>query len=823
MTSFTRGLATAVAVSSLTLVAQVAPGAPTSAAADVDPFGDGRADSPVDVSSLSPDLADAVDRSVQWRSVDLDVAALRAELSSGAADFDLFDDATVAPGAGVFSSSAGTGVAWSAADGLDTASFTIDGDEVRGTATIGDRSFRIAPSGDEHLLIEEGPLDADVGEPIPVPAIVPDLPTAAAVAAAEDERIATVDVPLAERSAAADGDATTIKVLTVYTPGASGEKGGDQAIQGDIAAIVDGANAVFANSELPVRLESVGIEAVDYVEAYDLTDDLEALTLASTDPLFDVHVRRQQLDADIVMMVRAESPTGTCGLAWLLDQPSSALDDDYAIGVIDTVCAPAPQYGYIHEVGHILGAGHGNTSGDGVFSYSAGFNSGTYRTIMAYANGCSCNRVPYFSAPRSIDVGPIGSSSQDNTRTIRETAHVVANFRPLPIIPTEPARFYSNLFGSSTVDGRYAVGGKLAAGSVVELDVAGRGEVTADAAAAMLNVTVVDPEAAGHVTVWPCADDRPEASSLNHAAGQTVPNAVLAKLDPSGRICIYVHARTHLIVDVNGYVPIDSTLGTMVPARFLETRPGFVTVDHQDEGEGPRIAGTVRTLRIGGRSGVPAGTEAVMLNVTAIAPDRAGHITVWPCDQPQPTTSNLNYAPGQVVANAVFAKLSPAGDVCIYTHATMHLVVDVNAAVAPGSRLLSVQPARLMDTRPGEPTVDGLSQGEGRLAGDSSRYLPVTRVVGQSRWYGRGGVTPGAVLAIVNVTAVDPLAAGHVTVYPCTDVFDPVPYASNLNYVPGQTVANLSLAAFGFTATQDGFCSYAYGSTHLIIDVVAYM
>ncbi|MUH50870.1 MAG: N-acetylmuramoyl-L-alanine amidase [Actinobacteria bacterium] len=47
----------------------------------------------------------------------------------------------------------------------------------------------------------------------------------------------------------------------------------------------------------------------------------------------------------------------------------------------------------------------------------------------------------------------------------------------------------------------------------------------------------------------------PTASNLNFVAGQTVPNAVIAKLGTNGKVCLYTSAVTHLIVDVNGVFP----------------------------------------------------------------------------------------------------------------------------------------------------------------------------------------------------------------------------------------------------------------------------
>jgi hypothetical protein len=84
----------------------------------------------------------------------------------------------------------------------------------------------------------------------------------------------------------------------------------------------------------------------------------------------------------------------------------------------------------------------------------------------------------------------------------------------------------------------------------------------------MLNVTAVRPDVAGYMTVFPCGATRPLASNLNFVAGDVVPNAILAKLGPAGKVCIYTSATTDLVVDVNGYVPADGALNSVVPARY---------------------------------------------------------------------------------------------------------------------------------------------------------------------------------------------------------------------------------------------------------------
>jgi hypothetical protein len=110
------------------------------------------------------------------------------------------------------------------------------------------------------------------------------------------------------------------------------------------------------------------------------------------------------------------------------------------------------------------------------------------------------------------------------------------------------------------------------AGTVYELQVAGRGGVPADASAAVLNVTANDAASAGFATVWPCGSGRPNASSLNFAEGATIPNAVITKLGAGGKVCFFTSATTHLIVDVNGFFPAGSSYAPLNPERLHDSR-----------------------------------------------------------------------------------------------------------------------------------------------------------------------------------------------------------------------------------------------------------
>jgi hypothetical protein len=155
----------------------------------------------------------------------------------------------------------------------------------------------------------------------------------------------------------------------------------------------------------------------------------------------------------------------------------------------------------------------------------------------------------------------------------------------------------------------------------------------------------------------------------------------------------------------------------------------------------------------------------------------------------------------------VIAKVGTNGNVCIYTQSSAHFVVDVDGYFAPGTTYTALNPARLLETRPGFPTADGQSAGADVRPAGSVTVVPIA---------GRNGIPAGATTVVVNVTATEPTGAGYVTVYPCG--IDP-PLASNLNFVAGQTIPNTVLAKLAADGT---ICLYNSQPTQLIVDVNGY-
>ena len=212
------------------------------------------------------------------------------------------------------------------------------------------------------------------------------------------------------------------------------------------------------------------------------------------------------------------------------------------------------------------------------------------------------------------------------------------------LVTVPPARLLDTRGPDSTVDGLSSGGGLAPAGSVTEVQVTGRGGVPGDAGGAVVNVTVVGADVAGFATVFGCTDTIPTASNLNYSSGQTIANNTVVELSPTGSVCVYTDAAAHLLVDVNGYLPAGSLIGTVAPSRLLDTRGPSSTIDGLYAGGGPAAAGSVTEVQITGRGGVPADAIAAILNVTVVGPAGDGFATIFPCLPVPPTASNLNYA-----------------------------------------------------------------------------------------------------------------------------------------------------------------------------------
>jgi hypothetical protein len=94
----------------------------------------------------------------------------------------------------------------------------------------------------------------------------------------------------------------------------------------------------------------------------------------------------------------------------------------------------------------------------------------------------------------------------------------------------------------------------LPPGGVATVVVAGKGPVPSRAAAVVLTVTVVDPNAYGYVTVWPTGQPMPVASNLNVAPKDIRSASVVVPVGAKRSVNVFSQSGGDLVVDVNAYV-----------------------------------------------------------------------------------------------------------------------------------------------------------------------------------------------------------------------------------------------------------------------------
>ena len=327
----------------------------------------------------------------------------------------------------------------------------------------------------------------------------------------------------------------------------------------------------------------------------------------------------------------------------------------------------------------------------------------------------------------------------------------------------------------------------VAGGTAITLDLSH--DLPATATDIVLNATVTEPVAAGYLTVYPCDTERPTASNLNFVAGQTIPNAVTVSVGRDAHVCLFVSVTAHVVVDEAGWFEVGDGAGFVPqsPRRLLDTR---------DAG-GPVPAGTIHVLDLS-RTIAPDAT-AVAMNVTATEPAGTGFVTVYPCNDRRPTASNLNLVTGRTTPNLVTVAVGADHQVCFYTSQRTHLVADLAGWYTPSSLIgyVGLVPERTFDTRlNGAPVAAG---GEVRLRlGDGD---------------GPAGTEDAIAAVLMNITAVQPAAAGYVTVHPCATGR---PTASNLNYDRDDVVPNLVLVQ---TDQTDEVCVFTQQQAHLVGDL----
>jgi len=135
---------------------------------------------------------------------------------------------------------------------------------------------------------------------------------------------------------------------------------------------------------------------------------------------------------------------------------------------------------------------------------------------------------------------------------------------------------------------------------------------------------------------------------------------------------------------------------------------------------------------------------------------------------------------------------------------------SIPASEVGGTGYFPVTPVRIADTR-----ANSGFQGAGDTL--SSGQILTIRVAGLPS----DGVPAGATAVVLNITAVNPSSAGYLTAYASGQT---TPFASTVNFIAGQTIANEATITLGNNGVTGGYVSILnhVGLTDVVVDVQGY-
>ena len=209
--------------------------------------------------------------------------------------------------------------------------------------------------------------------------------------------------------------------------------------------------------------------------------------------------------------------------------------------------------------------------------------------------------------------------------------------------------------------------------------------------------------------------------------------------------------------------------------------------------------------------GAPEGATAAMVNLTATSVESGGFFSLESCasrSATYPETSNVNFVPGQDVANLAVIPLDADGRFCLFHSSQAHGVIDVLAFLSPAD-----EPSTLM-MEPQRPTriVDTRSQ----TSCSSTNDCDVQPVAHQ----GTVIITDAPdVPYLANLTVTRSAAPGFISAGGCTSITSSaaIPEWSNLNYRIDEDRANLAIIR---PDDKGSSCAYSWGGTDIIVDVL---
>ncbi|CAN5630591.1 hypothetical protein BH10ACT2_BH10ACT2_18770 [soil metagenome] len=215
------------------------------------------------------------------------------------------------------------------------------------------------------------------------------------------------------------------------------------------------------------------------------------------------------------------------------------------------------------------------------------------------------------------------------------------------------------------------------------------------------------------------------------------------------------------------------------------------------------------------QTNAPDGANAALVNITGVEALGNGYFVAESCTTDAPAMrawSNGNVRAGRNVAATAIVELDSQGRFCLYNSTAMHSIVDVQgyfASAASNSTLYTpITPKRTIDTRQ-YPfcTPEGACKTVGPIPAGMEIESAIDAPV-------------DAVATVANITVASPSARGFLTADLCSAISPGPQSHSNINFLAGDVVANLTLSPSLSGFDEDQFCTYTQqAATNEIIDV----
>ncbi len=332
------------------------------------------------------------------------------------------------------------------------------------------------------------------------------------------------------------------------------------------------------------------------------------------------------------------------------------------------------------------------------------------------------------------------------------------------------------------------------------------------ARAALVNLTFASTQGPGFVSSWTPRTTRPASSNLNASASEVVANSAIVPLDADGKTIIMSSVTADVVVDVLGFF---DTSGATTAGRFTATSPLRIADTRNPSATGNTYTrtgtttlGVVNVPVVSSAAGVPAGTSAVAVIVTALSGDAVpdgGYAVAYRHGDAVPNTSTVNVNGfGDTRANLAVVPVGADGSIDLQLFKTANVLVDVVGYFTGGGASSST--TGLFVSLPSVREIDSRSN-KGLLHGG----------IGVTQTFNATDVPDNAIAIAQNLTITETIGAGFITSWPTTAPTRPD--VSNGNATgSGQTRAAFSITGLGAGAAN----YYTFMNTHIISDFAGY-